>query len=242
MRTRPYIGCFLALCLAAPTSAVPISIVPEVGLGGFSSAPFASDPSTVVQQFTSSALFAALGGPAQLLSLDFSSPTIGTIGTPVVTTNSIAAGFTTVPLASLTATMATNLSNPLTTVATNYNLVPQAGPTFNWHIDFSTPIVYDPSQGNLVLQFTKGGDAGVLINAFNTPTSRTVFSAGAPGPFGQARLFQFNFNTLSAGAPELDSSSARLPLCLVSLALLVLAGKRRESQDRETLTGGAGSA
>lgn len=183
-----------------------------------------------MQQFTLSTAFSALGGPANLLSLDFSSPTIVAPGTMVTATgNTIAAGFTTVALASLTTNQATNLSNPLTTVASSYSIVSQAG-VFNWHIDFTTPIMYDPSQGNLVLQFVNTTSAGVSVFANGpSPNTVTVFDrttalGNPPGVFSQSRLFRFNFDTIVV--PELSPSSALSPLCLLTATMLVLLSKR----------------
>ena len=224
----------MTLQLTGAALAVPISITPD-GVGGQAAGdvlPFGPSGfnfgDTTFQQITNASAFAALGGPMLLTSIDFSLNG----GTPPAfyTGATIHAGVTPVASGSLTTNLSSNAPNPLTLVASSYAFTAVAD-IFDLRIVFDTPFLYNPADGNLILQYFSpaSGNIRVVWSAGSSVTSG-VFNSANSGSFlqsGIARVMQYNFIDAppSADAPELDATQS-LPAFLF-IAGLCASGRRR---------------
>ncbi|MCB9869145.1 MAG: hypothetical protein H6837_04755 [Planctomycetes bacterium] len=125
----------------------------------------------------------------------------------------IAVGTSTVTPATMSTTFATNVTSPLTNVITgNYNLPAQPAPTgqpapFNVDFSWSTPYIYSPTAGSLILDVTLPGTVG-KSNYFVD----AEYSTGVPGsavPFGTSGSFSSSETfALSAAADTLGAGGS----------------------------------
>ncbi len=126
--------------------------------------------------------------------------------------------------------MVSNITNGTTAVASNFTLN-FIGGSFNSAIVFTTPFLYDPSKGNLLIQFTGGPGAGFSTDA--QTTGRTGASRAGSG-FGaevdQVEATQFVFNPAITGAPEVNAETAALPISFVLGLLCLVHDARRRMQ------------
>lgn len=178
---------------------------------------------STLQQITNSSAFSSLTGPTLLTGIRF----INSESTPLttVTGGTISVGTTSVSPGAISSTLSSNLSGPLTLVASDYALTALTG-AFDIQILFDTPYLYDPAAGNLILQFFTPGTYAIRVgNRINSPVTSGAYNANSnTAQSGVARVIQYAFET-DSGAPELDSARA-LPAFLC-VGLLCLAASRR---------------
>ena len=99
---------------------------------------------------------------------------------------------------------------------------------YDGHLAFDTPFLYDPADGNLLLEFFTPSTfgMGVRSNSASTTSGSAFDSAviGAAETPGFARNIQYNFVD-PAGVPELNAAHC-IP-AFTFMGLLCLAGRRR---------------
>ncbi len=218
----------LAALLAGQVWAAPIFVTPDgstpdgTDLLPLGPAELSFGDSTF-QQITNSSAFSTLGGPAVLTGIRFINGNAAAL-TPILG-GTISMGTTSVSAATMSGTLSSNATGPLTLVASDYALTALAG-TFDIQILFDTPYLYDPGAGNLILQFFTPGTYGIRVGSIlgSSVTSGAFTSATSTdvGQTGFARLIEYTF---AGPVPELDSSRA-VPAFLC-LGLLCLAATRR---------------
>ena len=232
----------LGLAAAKPAAAQTVTVGTPDTFGG-SRFPFGFDAAQSpanygmggeYQELYSSTDFSAVGSPFTIHDIGFASTTGSTPGTATFNLT-LRLSTTTATTSSLSSTFAANegvnqavvFSGPLTA-----NI--QANGTFDLVFP-TTPFVYTPSQGNLLLdvvlnQTTQAASPLYFFsdNSFSGSTAR-VFQAGGTGgssTFGSALYTQFN-----APAPAVPEAStlASLGLLLLGMGGLVIAAKRKKA-------------
>lgn len=218
----------LAPVVATPANAA-VLIAPFAPTGGpNNNFPFNSSVIglTRYEEIWDSSLFGALAGqPALLTEIDiFSSQGAGTV---FFGPDSLSLGTTTVVDTSIQGggSMNANASSGETVVASGFTLT-NIGGTFNSQLVLSTPFVYNPAAGNLLIDYNLGASgtsSGILVQTAGG--GRT--GAGRAGSNGfatvsDAMATQFVFSPLVTGAPEVDLQGAVLP-SVFALGLMCLA-------------------
>ena len=151
--------------------------------------------------------FGALSGPSLLSQIALRPDRIPGPSGPRTTTYRIYASTTTRSVAGMSATFADNLGTNNTLVRqgtltrTTENL-PGPGNTRQFDIvqPFTTPFLYDPAAGNLLLDFQYSNDDGPSLrwdSVTGNPASRGLIGVGSPtaptGVFIDSAVYQFTF-------------------------------------------------
>ena len=167
----------------AGTVVAPPGLGVAAGNGSFSTSPFnATDSSTRIQQLFSSTMFSSLSGPVQITGIAFRPKTAGA----GFTFPHVQVDLSTIAATSLSSTFASNVgandtvdfNGVLTLPAVASAPVPGSVGQFQVSIPFTTPFVYNPAAGNLVVDirvFTVSGGT-YQIDAQGQATGTLVFS------------------------------------------------------------------
>lgn len=141
-------------------------------------------------------------------------------------------GVTPVTTSGISHILPDNAPGGLTLVASDYTLVlsgPVGSDTYDVSLQLDTPFLYNPADGNLILQFFTPASYGMAVRSFfgssvsGSATSRANYGDNADPEF--ARMIQYNFVDAAVGVPELNTVHS-LP-AFTFVGMLCLAGRRR---------------
>lgn len=221
-------SCILAGFVYAASSiawAVPVLVAPE-GIGnGNNGLPFSTSGSIRLQIETDASAFSSLSGPMYLTALDFVNTGGGSQSN--FAGSSLSVGLTNLSHGSLTNNLDANYLGSLTLVASSYSLVqnPDSASLFDLQLVFDTPFLYDPSLGNLILDFQDAETVeGPTISDVTGTVSQQANSLGGARPT-LVQVAQYEFSPV----PEIDSRSAILPLSMLFFFALGVYDVRRKN-------------
>ena len=167
--------------------------------------------------------FGALSGPSHLTQIALRPDRIPGPSGPRTTTYRIYASTTSRSVAGLSATFANNLGTNNTLVRegtltrTTHNL-PGPGNTRQFDIvqPFTTPFLYDPAAGNLLLDFQYSSDNGQSLQwdaVAGNPTSRAIIAVGSAtartGEFIESAVYEFTFEV----PPRVTIRTSQVEVC-----------------------------
>lgn len=226
---------FLLTLTSAPVWSMPVIITDGISGGGidlpWSTGPSAFFNSARYQQVFDSSLFTGNGinSPFTITSIAYDNR--GSVYSTSLPAVSIQLSTTTGPFLN---TFGSNVGADVTTVFNGNLTLASSGGVFDTVINLTTPFVYDPSMGNLLLDVSNPNDLALpgFSNAGLANPTRVFNNLGPASGFRDSLGLSTQFRGTTGNAnsvPEIDIGNGFMPMILALIVLLIASDARKQA-------------